>query len=172
MGGMVVQEIVNLVPSRVRKLVLYATGPEGNIPGRFETMARSRARLAEDGVERTARRICATWLLDKEASPAFEALATLAARASEQAAHAGLIAMEAWDGRDRLSTIQQPTLVIWGEGDRSYAWSQIEKLWRAIPNACLAVLPACAHALHLERAALFHTLLLEFLRLDEAAARP
>jgi 2-hydroxy-6-oxonona-2,4-dienedioate hydrolase len=167
MGGMVVQEIVRLAPARVQKLILYATGPQGSIPGRFETMARSRERLAEDGVERTARRISATWLLDKEASPAFESLAKLATRASEQAAQAGLFAMEGWDGRDRLSQIQQPTLVVWGEGDRSYTWSQIEKLWRTIPGASLAVLPACSHALHLERPALFHTLLLEFLLSDK-----
>ncbi|MEY4254431.1 MAG: hypothetical protein RLZZ566_1901, partial [Pseudomonadota bacterium] len=151
MGGMVVQEIVSIAPARVHKLVLYGTGPEGNIPGRFETMARSRERLAEDGLQRTARRICATWLLDKEASPAFDLLASLAECASEQAAHAGLMAMEAWDGRDRLSAIQQPTLVIWGERDRTYGWSQIEKLWRTIPHACLAVLPTCSHAMHLER---------------------
>ena len=80
--------------------------------------------------------------------------------------------MEAWDGRDRLGAIQQPTLVVWGERDRSYGWSQIEKLWRTIPRASIAVLPACSHALHLERTALFHTLLLEFLLSDEAAARP
>lgn len=172
MGGMVAQEIVSLAPARVRKLVLYGTGPEGNIPGRFETMARSRERLAEDGLERTARRICATWLLDNEASAAFEALATLATRASEQAAHAGLVAMEGWDGRSRLSSIQQPTLVVWGEHDRSYGWSQIEKLWRTIPCASLAVLPACSHALHLERAALFHTLVIEFLRSDRITGRP
>jgi 2-hydroxy-6-oxonona-2,4-dienedioate hydrolase len=171
MGGMVVQEIVRLAPARVQKLVLYATGPQGSIPGRFETMARSRERLAEDGVERTARRISATWLLDKEASPAYESLAKLATRAGEQAAQAGLVAMEGWDGRDRLSEIQQPTLVVWGEGDRSYGWSQIEKLWRTIPGASLAVLPACSHALHLERPALFHTLLLEFLLSDEAALK-
>jgi 2-hydroxy-6-oxonona-2,4-dienedioate hydrolase len=163
MGGMVAQEIVSMAPARVRKLVLYATGPQGSIPGRFETMARSRERLAEDGVERTARRICAMWLLDKEASPAFESLAVLAAQASEQAARAGLIAMEGWDGRDRLRAIQQPTLVVWGERDRSYGWAQIEQLWRTIPNASLAVLPACCHALHLERPEMFHMLLLDFL---------
>lgn len=172
MGGMVVQEIVSIAPARVRKLVLYGTGPEGNIPGRFETMARSRERLAEDGVERTARRICATWLLDREASPAYESLAALATRPSEQAARAGLIAMETWDGRDRLSAIQQHTLVIWGERDRSYSWSQVERLWRTIPHACLAVLPACSHALHLERTELFHTLLLEFLLSEETPGRP
>lgn len=163
MGGMVAQEIVHQAPHRVTRLVLYGTGPLGSIPGRFETMARSRERLAEDGVERTARRICATWLLDREASPAFESLAALGTRASPQAAEAGLWAMEGWDGRERLSSIRQATLILWGEHDRSYAWTQVEVLWRGIPAASLAVLPACAHALHLERPALFHTLVLEFL---------
>jgi 2-hydroxy-6-oxonona-2,4-dienedioate hydrolase len=163
MGGMVVQEITRQAPHRVNKLVLYATGPLGCLPGRFETMARSRERLRDDGVVRTARRICATWLLDCEASPAFEALAALATQASEQAASAGLSAMEAWDGRQHLGRIEQATLVIWGERDRSYGWSQIEMLWRCIPRASLAVVPACAHALHLERSALFCTLLVEFL---------
>jgi 2-hydroxy-6-oxonona-2,4-dienedioate hydrolase len=163
MGGMVVQEITRRAPHRVNKLVLYATGPLGCIPGRFETMARSRERLRDDGVQRTARRICATWLLDSEASPAFEALAALATDASEQAASAGLSAMESWDGREYLSGIEPPTLIVWGESDRSYGWSQIEMLWRCIPRASLAVLPTCAHALHLERRALFCTILIEFL---------
>lgn len=163
MGGMVVQEIVHQAPQRVARLVLVGTGPQGSIPGRFETMARSRERLAEDGVERTARRICATWLLAREASPAYEPLAALAALASAQAAEAGLWAMEGWDGRSRLAGITQPTLVLWGEHDRSYGWPQVQALWQGIPGASLAVLPACAHALHLERPALFHTLVHEFL---------
>jgi 2-hydroxy-6-oxonona-2,4-dienedioate hydrolase len=163
MGGMVALEIVHQAPQRVSRLVLYGTGPHGSIPGRFETMARSRERLAEDGVERTARRICSQWLLDREASPAFEALAALAARASAQAAEAGLWAMEGWDGHERLPAIQQSTLIVWGEHDRSYDWTQVQALWRGIPGASLAVLPACSHALHLERAALFQTIVLEFL---------
>ena len=163
MGGMVAQEITSQAPQRVDKLVLYATGPLGCIPGRFETMARSRERLREDGVQRTVRRICATWLLDREASPAFDALSALATQSSEQAASAGLSAMESWDGRERLGQIAQPTLIIWGESDRTYGWPQIETLWRCIPRASLAVLPSCAHALHLERSELFCTLLVEFL---------
>jgi 2-hydroxy-6-oxonona-2,4-dienedioate hydrolase len=168
MGGMVAQEITRQAPHRVNKLVLYATGPLGCIPGRFETMARSRERLREDGLQRTARRICATWLLDYEDSPAFEALAAVATQASEQAASAGLSAMESWDGREHLGQIAQTTLVIWGECDRTYGWPQIEMLWRSIPRASLAVLPTCAHALHLERSALFCTLLIEFLMNDES----
>lgn len=167
MGGMVAQEITSQAPHRVNKLVLYATGPLGCIPGRFETMARSRERLREEGVQRTATRICATWLLDREASPAFEALAALATLSSEQAASAGLSAMESWDGRERLGQIGQSTLILWGESDRTYGWSQIETLWRCIPRSSLAVLPSCAHALHLERSELFCTLLVEFLARSE-----
>ena len=169
MGGMVVQEITHQAAHRVKKLILYATGPLGCIPGRFETMERSRERLKADGVQSTARRICATWLLDREVSPAYEALALLATQASEQAAEAGLSAMESWDGREQLSQIKKDTLIIWGERDRSYGWTQIETLWRNIPKASLAVLPSCAHALHLERGALFSTLLVEFLKKEEIA---
>ena len=167
MGGMVVQEITRQAPDRVLKLVLYATGPLGSIPGRFESMARSRERLRDDGVQRTVRRICATWLRDCEASPMFEPLAALATQASEQAAIAGLSAMENWDGREYLGHITHATLVIWGENDRTYGWSQIEMLWRSIPGASLTVLPACAHALHLERNVLFCTILVEFLAQDK-----
>jgi pimeloyl-ACP methyl ester carboxylesterase len=168
MGGMVVQEITAQASHRVNKLVLYSTGPLGCIPGRFETMDRSRERLREDGVQCTARRISATWLLKREASTAFEALASLATQSSEQAASAGLSAMESWDGRDRLTHIEQQTLVLWGEHDRTYSWSQTEALWRGIPLASLAVLPACAHAVHLERNELFCSLVLEFLLADVA----
>ncbi|MDH4051070.1 MAG: alpha/beta fold hydrolase [Rubrivivax sp.] len=171
MGGMIAQEMVSQAPQRVDRLVLYATGPQGSIPGRFETLARSRERLAEDGVERTARRISAVWLRDREASPAYEALASLACQASEQAALAGLWAMEGWDGRDRLAAVRQPTLVIWGDRDRSYGWAQIEALWRGIAQTSLAVLPDCSHALHLERPALFHSILTDFLTSPAPAAR-
>lgn len=170
MGGMIAQEMVRLAPQRVERLVLYGTGPLGLLPGRFETMARSRERLAQDGVEATARRISATWLLHREQSPAFAALGELAAQASPQAAEAALWAMEAWDGRAYLGAIAQPTLIVWGDQDRSYQWSQVETLWRGIAGASLAVLPQCSHALHLEYPQRFQSLLLGFLL--GAAAQP
>jgi pimeloyl-ACP methyl ester carboxylesterase len=163
MGGMIVQEMVRLAPQRVTRLVLYATSALGLLPGRFETMARSRERLAQDGVDATARRISATWLLLREASPNARALGDLAAQASAQAAEAGLWAMERWDGQDQLAHITQPTLIVWGDQDRSYQWPQIERLWRGVAGASLAVLPRCAHALHLENPVVFHHLLLDFL---------
>ena len=163
MGGMIVQEVVRLVPERVGKLILYATGSVGVLPGRFETIAESKARAKADGAEVTARRIAATWFLEGENDPAFGACGDIAAQSSLAAINAGLTAMENWTGEKALAAIRAETLIIWGDRDRTYPWSQIETLWRGIPRCDLAVLPRCAHAVHLERPAAFSELLDDFL---------
>ena len=68
-----------------------------------------------------------------------------------QAALASLDAWETWDGRDQLGKICQKTLVIWGDSDRSYGWQQPQALWNGIPQCSLAVVPGCAHNVHLEK---------------------
>lgn len=163
MGGMIVQEMTHRAPARVARLVLYGTGAVGVLPGRFEPIETSMQRAREDGPEATARRISATWFLDREASPAYPACADIAARSTLPAIIAGLEAMRGWSGEDRLSTIACPTLVVWGDGDRTYPWSQTERLWQTIPGAGLAVVPSCAHAVHMERSALFNALVAGFL---------
>ena len=45
MGGMIVQEITKLIGDRVNKLICFATGSIGDIPGRFETMDETREKL-------------------------------------------------------------------------------------------------------------------------------
>jgi ABC-type transporter lipoprotein component MlaA len=45
MGGMIVQEITKIVGDRVNKLICFATGSIGDIPGRFETMDETREKL-------------------------------------------------------------------------------------------------------------------------------
>ena len=42
MGGMIVQEITKLIGDRVNKLICFATGSIGEIPGRFETIDETR----------------------------------------------------------------------------------------------------------------------------------
>ena len=163
MGGMIVQQMVALAPDRVDRLVLYGTGPIGLMPGRFEPIDESRRKLNEDGVERTACRIAATWFLHGEDGSGYSTCAELAIRASLQAALAGLKAMESWSGVANLSSVASPTLVLWGDGDRAYQWSQVEQLWRQIADAGLAVVPGCSHAVHLEKTALFNALLMDFL---------
>lgn len=169
MGGMIVQEMVRLAPERVRKLVLYGTGPQGVLPGRFETIAQSRARLLQDGLAKTASRIAATWFLHGEAAEAFADCDSLAQHASLQAALASLDAWETWDGRAALAFIRCPALVLWGSHDRSYGWSQPEALWRGIPGADLAVVPNAAHIVHLEKSQLFNALLADFLSIELAS---
>jgi pimeloyl-ACP methyl ester carboxylesterase len=163
MGGMIAQEIVLRDGARIDRLVLYATGAIGILPGRFETIEQSKKRAAEDGPAATARRIAATWFLDREAAPGYEHCAAIAAQAKLPALEAGLDAMQAWSGEQNLSQIQQETLVLWGDRDRTYPWSQIQMLWEAIPSTSLAVVPACAHALHAEKSELFQRLVSDFL---------
>jgi Predicted hydrolases or acyltransferases (alpha/beta hydrolase superfamily) len=52
MGGMIVQEMVKISKNRVKKLICFATGSIGDIPGRFETIKATRERLKKDGLTR------------------------------------------------------------------------------------------------------------------------
>lgn len=164
MGGMIVQEMAALAPERIDKLILYGTAPTGNLKNRFETFEQSRQRAKSEGVVATARRISATWFLQYEAADEFESCFDIAVRSSSQAMLAGLTAMEGWAGHENLEKISCPTLIVWGESDRTYGWPQINELWTRIPKAHLAVLPNCAHAAHMEKPAIFNAVLLDFLK--------
>ena len=165
MGGMIVQEMAARAASRIERLVLYGTGPVGLLPGRFETIAESKRRVREEGPGVTGRHTAATWFVDGEAALNYPVCAGLASVVSLQAALAGLTAMEKWSGEAALGEIATPTLVLWGDRDRSYAWSQPYRLWQEIEGAQLAVIPGCAHAVHLEKPALFNAVLADFLAL-------
>jgi len=163
MGGMIVQQMVAQQPSRIAKLILYGTGPLGSMPGRFETLARSRQRLLSDGIEATARRIAATWFLHGETGNGYVPCAEIGVKASMQAALAALTAMETWSGEPELTNVKSKTLVLWGDHDRAYLWPQPNQLWCSIKDAELAVVPGCSHAVHLEKPELFNAILLDFL---------
>ena len=163
MGGMVAQEMVSQSPGSVARLVLYGTGAQGVLPGRFETIETSRQRALTDGPNATARRIAATWFRMQDKADAYEACAAIAERSSIQAILAGLDAMSGWTGVTRLPVLSTRTLVLWGDRDRTYPWTQTEKLWRTIPGASLAVIPDCAHAAHLEKPELFNQIVKDFL---------
>ncbi|MEM9331956.1 MAG: alpha/beta hydrolase [Pseudomonadota bacterium] len=163
MGGMIVQEMVALEPHRIDRLILYGTASSGDLPERFETFETSKKRIQNDGVSASARRISATWFLDQHRAKQYETCAAIAEQSSKQATMAGLDAMKSWSRTANLQSIECPTLIIWGEFDRTYHWPQIEKLWKAIPEVSLAVLPGCSHAAHLEKPNLFNAVLSDFL---------
>lgn len=139
------------------------TGAIGVLPGHFETIDQSKARLIADGARATARCIAATWFLGREEAPAFEGCAAIAEQASGEAIQAGLDAMQAWRGDYFLGHMIPETLVIWGDRDRTYQWQQTLQLWETIPKTNLAVIPNCAHAVHLEKPARFNMIVGGFL---------
>ncbi|MBW4710428.1 alpha/beta hydrolase [Roseobacter sp. YSTF-M11] len=163
MGGMIVQQMAHQVPDRIEKLILYGTGAVGMLPGRFETIAQSKQRAKEDGVASTARRIAATWFVETEAAAEYPACARIAEQSAAMAFDAGLDAMQGWSGTDYLAGNPLETLVLWGDQDRTYLWRQIERLWRSIPSTSLAVIPGCAHAVHMEKPDLFNRIVADFL---------
>ena len=164
MGGQISQEVAIQAPDRVKALVLYGTGPVGAMPGRFETIERSRERLREDGVVSTAERIAAKWFVDLDASPPWAWVRQLASTVSVASADRCLEAMGNWRREDDLESIACPTQIVWGEHDRSYAWAEQLKLWSRIKDVSLAVLPRASHAAHLEAPGLFETVVGEFMR--------
>lgn len=163
MGGMIVQQMALLAGSRVKKLVAYGTGPVGVMPDRFETIAQSRQRLETDGLAVTAERIAATWFIAEKSAPGYALCKELGAKASFDAALTCLTAWENWNVSSVLEKIKAPTLVLWGDRDRSYGWQQPKALWKGIPNSSLAVVPGCAHNVHMEKPDLFNRIVADFL---------
>ncbi|MGX9355163.1 alpha/beta fold hydrolase [Roseobacteraceae bacterium S113] len=163
MGGMIAQEMAARSRGRIERLVLYGTGAQGVLPGRFETIETSKERALADGAKATARRIAATWFLERDCAAAYERCARIAEQSQIEAILSGLEAMNQWRGEGHLAQLEPETLIVWGDKDRTYPWSQIERLWRVIPRAHLAVIPNCAHSPHLEKPGLFNAILRDFL---------
>lgn len=163
MGGMIAQEIAHKAPQRVEVLILFGTGPEGELPGRFEPIAESRRKVIEQGTGPTVSFIVANWYVKGTQDQWFAPSLGLAELAGEAAVLGGLAAMESWRGVDFLSRHTMPTLVIWGDQDRAYPISQELALWQGISSARLAVIPDAGHNAHHEKPELFCALLDDFL---------
>lgn len=163
MGGMIAQEVAHKAPRRVQALILFGTGPEGELPGRFEPIAESRRKVTEQGKGPTVSFIVSNWYVKGTQDPWFAPSLELAGLAGEEAVLGGLAAMQGWRGVDYLASHKMPTLVIWGDQDRAYPISQELALWQGIDNARLAVLPGAGHNAHHEKPELFCALLQDFL---------
>jgi pimeloyl-ACP methyl ester carboxylesterase len=163
MGGMIVQQMSVTAPHRIRKLICFGTGPRGVMPDRFEPIKVSREKFITQGVANTAKQIASNWFVDAENASGYSLCVELGSQVSQRTALHGLAAMEAWDGTQALATIKQPTLVLWGDSDRSYSWAQPLALWEGIEHSQLAVLPHCGHNAHMEKPDLVNAIVKDFL---------
>lgn len=75
-----------------------------------------------------------------------------------------LRAMAEADLRSVLPTIDVPTLLVYGQHDLRAPAEVAQDMHRAIPGACLVVLPGAGHCCHAEAPALFDTAVRGFLR--------
>jgi 4,5:9,10-diseco-3-hydroxy-5,9,17-trioxoandrosta-1(10),2-diene-4-oate hydrolase len=64
---------------------------------------------------------------------------------------------------EKLSSIAQPVLVIWGQQDRILPVAHAHIAAKGLPNARLHIFNPCGHWPHVERPEEFNTLVLEFL---------
>ena len=163
MGGMIAQEVVKVISGKINKLILYSTGPIGEIPGRFETIDESRKNFKNNGLRQAAEKITETWFIRGAKAKYYNICIESGKQTSLEAIDKALVAFKIWNGGDNLKKIKNETLIIWGDQDNSYNHSQINILKENILNSKLIVFKECAHNVHLEKVNKFNKTILKFL---------
>jgi len=163
MGGMIVQEIARIAGDRVNKLICFATGSIGEIPGRFETIDETRKKLKEDGVEISFSRVPQKWFVKGEEDKNYYLCKNAVQNVSLMTADNALIAMKNWSGIENLKNIKNETLIVWGDKDTSYNFDQVDTLNKNIKNSKLEIFKNCSHNVHLEKPDEFNNLIKNFI---------
>ena len=163
MGGMIVQEIAKLAGDRINKLICFATGSIGEIPGRFESIDETRKRLKEEGSDISFSRVPKKWFVKGDKDKNYYLCANAVQNVSSETADNALKAMKNWSGIDNLKNIKNETLIVWGDKDTSYNFEQVDTLNKNIKNSKLEIFKDCAHNVHLEEADKFNKLIKDFI---------
>ena len=163
MGGMIVQEITKLIGDRVNKLICFATGSIGDIPGRFETMDETMEKLKKEGTQLSFSRVPLKWFVKGDKDKNYFLCENAVKNVSLEAADNALLAMKNWRGKENLKNIKNETLIIWGDKDTSYNFDQVDTLNKNIKNSRLEIFKDCAHNVHLEQPDQFNNLVKEFI---------
>ena len=163
MGGMIVQEITKIISDRVNKLICFATGSIGDIPGRFETMDQTREKLKREGTEISFSRVPPKWFVKGDKDKNYFLCANAVKNVSLETADNALLAMKNWRGIDNLKNIKNDTLIIWGDKDISYNFEQVDTLNKNIKNSRLEIFENCSHNVHLEEPDRFNNLVNDFI---------
>ena len=164
MGGMIAQEILSTIGNRVQKVVLYGTGANGELPGRFEPIKISIEKAYKGDMANAIKNIVSSWFYNMDKALDYIDGVKLASAVSKDTYINGLKAMEGWKNIDGLKNIQNKTLIVWGDSDRTYDYEQPKTLKDNIKNSQLVVIENSAHNIHLERPNIFNNKILEFLQ--------
>ena len=163
MGGMIVQEITKIAGDRVNKLICFATGSIGEIPGRFETIDETRKKLKKDGIKISFSRVPQKWFVKGDKDKNYYLCENAVKNVSLETADNALFAMKNWSGIDYLKNIKNQTLIVWGDRDTSYNFDQVDTLNKGITNSRLEIFKGCSHNVHLEEPDKFNDLIKSFI---------
>ena len=163
MGGMIVQEMSKIVGNKIKKLICFATGSIGDIPGRFESLQDSINKLKKEGIKKTVQRIPPKWFVEGNKAKNYYLCENAVNEISEETALNALNAMKNWNGYENLKNIKNETLIIWGDKDVSYNYEQVAILNKNISGSKLEVFKDCCHNLHLEQPQKFNETVKNFL---------
>jgi len=163
MGGMIVQEMVKISEEKINKLICFATGSIGNIPGRFESLDKSIEKLKEEGIKETVKRIPPKWFVKGNLAENYYLCENAVKETTEETARNALYAMKNWNGYENLNNIKNQTLIIWGDKDVSYNFEQVDTLNKNIQNSKLEIFKDCSHNVHLEQPQKFNETVKNFL---------
>ena len=163
MGGMIVQEIAKLAGDRINKLICFATGSIGEIPGRFEPIDETRKRLQEEGADVSFSRVPKKWFVKGANDKNYYLCANAVQNVSSETADNALKAMKNWSGIDNLKNIKNKTLIVWGDKDTSYNFEQVDTLNKNIKDSKLEIFQNCSHNVHLEEPKKFNDLIKSFI---------
>ena len=163
MGGMIVQEIAKITSNRINKLICFATGSIGEIPGRFESIDETRQRLKEEGVDISFSRVPKKWFVKGDQDKNYHLCVKAVQNVQLKTADDALIAMKNWSGIENLKDIKNETLIIWGDQDTSYNFDQVDTLNKNIKNSKLEIFKDCSHNVHLEKPDEFNSLIKDFI---------
>ncbi len=163
MGGMIAQEMVKISGQRINKLICFATGSIGNIPGRFESLDKSIERSKKEGIKETVKRIPPKWFVEGNKAKYYYLCENAVKDISEETSRNALNAMKNWNGYENLKNIKNETLIIWGDKDASYNFEQVDILNKNIPKSRLKIFKGCCHNVHLEQPQKFNETVKNFL---------
>lgn len=170
LGGIIAQQLAHQAPTRVRRLVLCATGAGvfglGGIPGSPRVvveMATPRRYRSPDHYRRVAGMIYGGAARHDPDALLHHSVARFTAPPSMVGYLGQLYALSFWTGVPWLHRLPQPTLVIAGDDDPIVPAVNGRILARCIPDSRLHIVPGGGHLFIIERPADIASLVAGFL---------
>ena len=166
MGGRVALEVIRKAPARVVGLAIFNSGAHPRRAGEIE----SRGRLVAIAKEKGMGALAAEWLppmmgaSEKRTAELMPQLTAMVMRGTPEGFALQITALlDRPDAEAVLPHIKVPVLLGSGTADTWSPISQLEDMWRRIPNATLVVIENAGHMSPIERPDLVSTALRDWL---------